>query len=312
MEFVHKPIMAQEVLKLLDPSRGGIFADGTLGGGGHAEAVLEKLPNTGKLYGIDRDADAIAAASKRLERFNNFQALHGNFFDAKSLFESIDVHGIDGLLVDLGVSSYQLDNPERGFSYKEDAPLDMRMDESCSFNAYDVVNGYSHGELAKVIRTYGEEKWASRIASFIVKERQTKPICTTYELVNLIKAAIPASARREGPHPAKRTFQAIRIEVNHELDGLSKAVEDLVDFLNPNGILAVITFHSLEDRIIKQTFMRLQNPCTCAASSPICICGKKPSVSVLTRKPITPSEEELLDNPRARSAKLRAIRKLAL
>jgi 16S rRNA (cytosine1402-N4)-methyltransferase len=311
MEFAHQPIMVQECMGLLQPQRGGIFVDGTLGGGGHAQATLERLPADGRLIGVDRDDEALAAASKRLQPFGQqFTAVKGNFFDMKELLLNQGISGVDGILVDLGVSSYQLDNPQRGFSYNEDAPLDMRMDQQAGFSAYDVVNGYSKEELTRIIRDYGEEKWASRIAQFILEARNKKNIESTWELVKVIKKAIPASARREGPHPAKRTFQAIRIEVNHELDELEQALEGLTQCLNPEGVLAVITFHSLEDRITKKTFQRLQNPCTCPPKSPICICGKVPSVTILTRKPLTASPEELEHNHRARSAKLRGVRKL--
>lgn len=310
MEFLHKPIMVEECLRLLTPQRGGWFADGTLGGGGHANAVLENAQNV-RLLGIDRDAEAISAAQKRLEPFGErFMAVRGNFFEIVRILEENNIAGLDGMLVDLGVSSYQLDNAARGFSYNEDAPLDMRMDSSDSFSAYDVVNGYDEKQLIRIISEYGEENWASRIASFIAAARKKAPIRTTYELVDVIKAAIPAAARREGPHPAKRTFQAIRIEVNGELEGLGKALEDIASCLNTGGRLAVITFHSLEDRIAKQTFNRLEKPCTCPPKSPICFCSKIATAKVLTRKPIYPSNEEIESNPRARSAKLRGIEKI--
>ena len=311
MEFSHKPVMPNEVLRCLAPERGGVFADGTLGGGGHAELVLSALLQDGRLVGIDRDGDALAAASRRLARFGDrFTAVRGNFFDIRSILGQLHIEKLDGMLVDLGVSSYQLDNPARGFSYHVDAPLDMRMDQSAPFSAYDVVNGYSHGELARILREYGEEKWASRIASFIVEARQKKPIRTTFELVDIVRAAIPNAARREGGHPAKRTFQAIRVEVNGELAGLKQAVEDMVDCLAPGGMLAVLTFQSLEDRIVKKTFAELQDPCTCPKSAPYCVCGKKPVIRILTKKPLEATDEELSENPRAKSAKLRAVEKL--
>lgn len=310
-EFKHIPIMLKEVLELLKPERGGIYADGTLGGGGHSEAILTALPDGGKLYGIDRDMDAINAASKRLEPFGDkFTAVHGNFFDMKELMHQRGVDKLDGILMDLGVSSYQLDAAERGFSYKEDAPLDMRMDKSAAFSAYDVVNGYGSEQLFRIIKDYGEERYASRIANAIVKNRAEKPIATTLELADIIARSMPAAARREAQHPAKRTFQAIRIEVNNELGGLEKAIEDAHDLLAPGGVMAVITFHSLEDRIIKQAFRRFEKPCTCDPRAPICTCGKVPTAKVLTRKPIVAGEAELEYNPRARSAKLRAIEKL--
>lgn len=309
--FRHIPIMKNEVLELLAPERGGIFADGTLGGGGHAEAVLERLPENGKLYGIDRDGDAIAAASKKLERFGSrFKSVRGNFFDMRSLLSAEGVCGLDGALLDLGVSSYQLDTPERGFSYNEDAPLDMRMDRSASMSAYDVVNTYSEDRLAEIIRDYGEERYAARIARRIAAEREKAPIETTLQLAGLIKKAMPAAARNEKQHPAKRTFQAIRIEVNGELEELDAAISDIESFLNPGGVLAIITFHSLEDRIVKQAFKRFEEPCICDRRAPICTCGLKPTAKIITKKPLTASEEELEANPRSRSAKLRAIRRL--
>ncbi len=310
-EFRHIPIMLNEVLELINPRRGGIYADGTLGGGGHSEAILSALPEGGKLFGIDRDCDAIAAASARLERFNGkFTAVHGNFFDMKELLRAQGVDKLDGILLDLGVSSYQLDNARRGFSYRESAPLDMRMDKGAPLSAYNVVNEYDGERLFRIIKDYGEERYASRIANAIVRERAQKPIGTTLELAELIAKSMPAAARREAQHPAKRTFQAIRIEVNGELAGLEQAIEDAHDMLSSGGVMAVITFHSLEDRIVKQAFRRFERPCTCDPKAPICTCGKVPTAKVLTRKPLTATEEELEYNPRARSAKLRAIEKL--
>ena len=310
-EFHHIPIMLPQVLELLEPERGGIFVDGTLGGGGHAEAVLERLPEGSRLIGIDRDGAAIKAASERLARFGEkFMAIRGNFFDMKQLLASAGIEKIDGALMDLGVSSHQLDTPERGFSFHEEAPLDMRMDERAAFSAYDVVNGYSAEELGRVIRDYGEERFAFRVANRIVKERAAKPIETTTELAEIIKSAIPASNRREGPHPARRTFQALRIEVNGELAGLTEAIDSVESILAPKGRMAVITFHSLEDRIVKQAFKKYENPCTCDPRAPICTCGKKPTAKILTKKPIVADEQELEYNSRSRSAKLRGIEKL--
>ena len=309
--FHHIPILRDTVVSLLEPKRGGIFVDGTLGGGGHAEAVLEQLPQGGKLYGIDRDSAAIEAASARLARFGEvFTAIRGNFFDMKQLLAQRGVTEVDGILLDLGVSSYQLDTPERGFSYHEDAPLDMRMDPSAPFSAYDVVNGYSAEELTRIIREYGEERYASRVANAIVREREKAPLDSTVRLAEIVKLALPAPARREPQHPARRTFQALRIEVNGELAGLSQALTDAHDLLRSGGVLAVITFHSLEDRITKQTFRTFENPCTCDPRAPMCTCGKTPTAKALTKKPIVADETELEENPRARSAKLRAIRKL--
>lgn len=309
--FAHKPIMLGQVVTALLPERGGIYVDCTLGGGGHSEAILARLPEGAKLIGIDRDGDALAAAQERLKPFGDkFKAVRGNFFDIKRILLQEGIESVDGILADLGVSSWQLDNPQRGFSYMQDAPLDMRMDDRSALTARDVVNEYGQQELTRLLRDYGEERWASRIASFIVEKRQQESIETTGQLVEIIKAAIPASARREGPHPAKRSFQAIRVEVNDELAGLGKSLEDMVDCLGSFGRLAVISFHSLEDRIAKQTFARLQNPCECSPKAPMCTCGKKPVVTVITRKPITATESELEDNPRARSAKLRVVEKI--
>ena len=304
-EFHHIPIMLGEVLELLAPERGGIFVDGTLGGGGHSEGILKRLTD-GRLYGIDRDGEAIAAASERLKPFGDkFKAIRGNFFDMKSLLANEGVTGVEGILLDLGVSSYQLDTPERGFSYHEEAPLDMRMDDRASLSAYDVVNGYSHGELTRIIRDYGEERYAAKVASAIVREREREPINSTTKLADIIKYAIPAANRREGPHPARRTFQAIRIEVNGELAELDKAIRGAHDLLNPGGVMAVITFHSLEDRIVKTIFRKNENPCTCPPDFPVCVCGKESKGKVITRKPILPSKVEMEENPRSKSAKLR-------
>lgn len=309
--FHHIPILRDTVVSLLAPQRGGTFVDGTLGGGGHAEAVLERLPEDGRLYGIDRDGAAIEAASLRLARFGEaFTAIRGNFFDMKRLLAGQGVMEADGILLDLGVSSHQLDTPERGFSYHEDAPLDMRMDPSAPLSAYDVVNGYPAEALARIIREYGEERYAMRVANAIVREREKAPLDSTVRLAEIVKRAMPAPARREQQHPARRTFQALRIEVNGELAGLSDALTDAHDLLRSGGVLAVITFHSLEDRIVKQAFKTFENPCTCDPRAPICTCGKKPTARMLTKKPIVAGEAELKENPRARSAKLRAIQKL--
>ena len=306
-EFHHIPILRETVVALLAPQRGGIFIDGTLGGGGHAEAVLERLPQGGRLYGIDRDGAAIEAASRRLAPYGEaFTAIHGNFFDMKRLLARYGVMEVDGILLDLGVSSHQLDTPQRGFSYREDAPLDMRMDPSAPLSAYDVVNGYPAETLARILKEYGEERYASRIANAIVQRRAEAPLNSTIELAELVKRALPAPAQ----HPARRTFQALRIEVNGELAGLAEALTDAHDLLRPGGVLAVITFHSLEDRIVKQLFRTFEHPCTCDPHAPVCTCGKKPTVRALTKKPIMADETELEANPRAHSAKLRAIEKL--
>lgn len=306
--FHHVPIMVSEVLALLEPARGGIFVDGTLGGGGHAEAVLSAMPETGRLFGIDRDDEALRAAGARLSRFGDrFTAIKGNFFDMKSLLKDYGVEKVDGILLDLGVSSHQLDAAERGFSYKAEAPLDMRMDRSAPLTARTVVNTWSESELKRIFYEYGEEKFSAKIAARIVERRKEQPIETTTELAELIKGAIPAKFRNEPQHPARRCFQAIRIAVNGELDGLNDAIVSAHDLLNPGGRLAILTFHSLEDRIVKNAFRTFENPCTCPKSAPVCICGKKPTAKVLTRHPLVASEQEQKDNSRATSAKLRAI-----
>ena len=306
--FHHVPIMVSEVLALLEPARGGIFVDGTLGGGGHAEAVLSAMPETGRLFGIDRDDEALKAAGARLSRFGDrFTAIKGNFFDMKSLLKDYGVEKVDGILLDLGVSSHQLDAAERGFSYKAEAPLDMRMDRSAPLTARTVVNTWSESELKRIFYEYGEEKFSAKIAARIVERRKEQPIETTTELAELIKGAIPAKFRNEPQHPARRCFQAIRIAVNGELDGLHDAIQAAHDLLNPGGRLAILTFHSLEDRIVKNAFRTFENPCTCPKSAPVCICGKKPTAKVLTRHPLVASEQEQKENSRATSAKLRAI-----
>ena len=311
MEFSHVPVLFDEVISGLDIKSGGIYVDGTLGGAGHASGICERLGENGWLIGIDCDSDAIGAAGKRLESFGCRKSLiKSNYSEIKLVLSELGVEGVNGALLDLGVSSFQLDNPERGFSYMHDAPLDMRMDAQGSICAEDVVNGYSREELARIISEYGEERWAARIAQFIERERKKKRITSTFELVDVIKAAIPVQARREGPHPAKRTFQAIRIEVNNELGRLEGAVSDFIDVLLPGGRLAVISFHSLEDRIVKNVFDKRLDPCTCPPDFPVCVCGKKPDVRKITKKPVTASPEELEKNPRARSAKLRIIEKL--
>ncbi|MBR6351489.1 MAG: 16S rRNA (cytosine(1402)-N(4))-methyltransferase RsmH [Firmicutes bacterium] len=311
MEFSHLPVLYSEVMDALAVKPDGIYLDGTLGGGGHSEGICQRLSENGTLIGVDRDKDALNAAEKRLQPYkNNKIFVQSNYADVKLILREQGVSGLDGALLDLGVSSFQLDNPERGFSYMHDAPLDMRMNADDSFTAEDVVNGYSEAELTKIIKDYGEERWAARIAQFIVKARKDKRLTSTYELVDVIKAAIPAKARREGPHPAKRTFQAIRIEVNDELGQLERSINDFIDVLNPGGRLVVISFHSLEDRIIKEAFKKRLDPCTCPPEFPVCVCGKVADVKKVTGKPVTASEEELEQNPRARSAKLRVLEKL--
>lgn len=310
MEFKHVSVLLNECIEGLNIKPDGIYVDCTLGGAGHSSEIIKRLSNKGLLIGIDQDEDALKAAGERLKDYDNKILVHNNFHNIKSILEDLKIDKIDGILADLGVSSYQLDNPERGFSYMHDAPLDMRMDRESPFSAYDVINGYSEAELFRVIKEYGEENWAKRIANFIVKAREEKKIETTFELVDIIKRAIPAKARREGPHPAKRTFQAIRIEVNGELSIIEQTILDGVDKLNVGGRMDIITFHSLEDRIVKNTYKRLEHPCTCPKEFPICICHKVPKVKIITRKPMEASEEELEYNPRSRSAKLRIVEKI--
>ena len=310
MEFEHIPVLYNEVMEALDIRPDGIYVDGTVGGGGHSSGICGRLSQAGTLIAVDRDTAALEAASARLAEYEcRKKFLHANYSDTDIIAEAAG-RKVDGILLDLGVSSFQLDNAERGFSYMHDAPMDMRMNEDDILTAYEVVNGYSEKELARIIREYGEEKWAARIAQFIVRERANDPIRSTGQLTEIIKAAIPARARRTGPHPAKRTFQAIRIEVNDELGHLREAVSKLPDLLESGGRLAVISFHSLEDRIVKNEFDRRLDPCTCPKEFPVCVCGKVADVKKVTRKPVTPSEEELEINPRARSAKLRVIEKL--
>lgn len=310
-EFKHIPVLAEETIDALNVRADGKYADGTLGGGGHASLICERLSEIGTYVGIDRDREALASANKRLEKYTCRIILENcNYSEIKSILKKHEISGIDGALLDLGVSSYQLDNADRGFSYMNDAPLDMRMNANDNLTAKQVVNAYTEKDLTEIIKKYGEERWAARISKFIVNARKEKPVETTAELTQIIKAAIPASARRDGPHPAKRTFQAIRIEVNDELGPLKQAVEDFADVLNPGGRLAVISFHSLEDRIVKDTFKTRENPCTCPSNLPQCVCGKVGDVKRVTRKPIVSREEELEVNPRARSAKLRVIEKL--
>ncbi|MDR1496020.1 MAG: 16S rRNA (cytosine(1402)-N(4))-methyltransferase RsmH [Clostridiales Family XIII bacterium] len=311
MKYEHVPVLADEAIEGLNVRAEGTYVDGTLGGGGHASLICERLAADALFIGIDRDAEAIEASELRLAGFACRKILvRAEFADIGRILAERGIGGLDGALLDLGVSSRQLDAPERGFSYMADAPLDMRMDKNGMITAHDVVNRYSVKELTRIISRYGEERWAGRIAAFIEKEREERPIETTHALVRVIKAAIPASARREGPHPAKRTFQAIRIEVNDELRQIERAADAYTDVLNSGGRLAVVTFHSLEDRIVKEAFRRRENPCVCPEGVPVCVCGKEPDAKRVNRKPITPSEREVDRNPRARSAKLRILEKI--
>ncbi len=309
MEFHHISVLLNEAVDGLNIKPDGIYADGTMGGGGHSREILKEL-TTGKLIGFDRDKEAISVCRERLCEFSDKTIfVNRNFFEVASVLEELGIEKLNGAVLDLGVSSYQLDCEKRGFSYQADAPLDMRMDQTASFSAYNVVNEYSQEEIADLIFRYGEDRWAKRIAEFIVKERAAGPIKTTGQLVSIIKKAVPKGARQDGPHPAKRTFQAIRIEVNDELSGLSKAVEDFISCLAPGGRLCIITFHSLEDRIVKNTFNQAARGCVCPGNLPVCVCGKKPQGKVVTKKAIAPGEAELLENPRARSAHLRIFEK---
>lgn len=311
MGFVHKPVLLDEVIEYLDIKPDGIYVDGTVGGGGHSYEICIRMGKSGILVGVDRDSDAIEASRERLSGVPPKVILaNDNFRNIKDVLHDNGIDKVNGILLDLGVSSHQLDESGRGFSYQKDAPLDMRMDRKIALTAETIVNDYPQKELEKIIREYGEEKWASRIAEFIVTRRQTGKIATTGELVEIIKAAIPASARREGPHPAKRTFQAIRIAVNDELGVLESALGDCIDSLGKGGRLCVITFHSLEDTIVKNVFRRYANPCKCAPDFPVCVCGERPSVKTVTRKPLCPGSGELEANPRARSAKMRVIEKI--
>lgn len=310
MEFKHNSVLLRECVDALRVSDGGIYVDGTLGGGGHSYAILSRSDNC-SLIGIDRDREAIAAASKRLGPFGDrVTVVNRNFCEIKDILCEQGVDEIDGAVLDLGVSSYQLDNAERGFSYMGNARLDMRMDTTQGKTAYDVVNSYSAEELAEIFFAYGEEKWSKRIAEFIVRKRSEKPVETTLELVDIIKAAIPKKARQDGGHPAKRVFQAIRIEVNNELNMLEDAVKDFISCLKSGGRLAIITFHSLEDRIVKKAYKDLAQGCTCPKEFPICVCGKVPEIKIISKKPVLPSENELGENSRAKSAKLRIAEKL--
>ena len=307
MEFHHISVLLNECIDNLNIRPDGIYVDGTMGGGGHSLEIAKRL-TTGRVICIDQDPNAHEAAGKRLAEYKDrITFVRDNFGNIANILDSLGIEKIDGMLLDIGVSSHQLDEAERGFSYQQDAPLDMRMNPDRPFSAYDVVNGYDEDELDRVIFTYGEERWARRIAQFIVKEREAKPIETTGELVDIIKKAVPKGARKDGPHPAKRTFQAIRIEVNGELEVLQRAIDDVAARLAVGGRLCIITFHSLEDRIVKEAFRKQENPCICPPQFPVCVCGKKPLGRVITRKPILPSKEELEENPRSRSAKLRVL-----
>ncbi|HHY36557.1 MAG TPA: 16S rRNA (cytosine(1402)-N(4))-methyltransferase RsmH [Firmicutes bacterium] len=312
MDYVHKPVLLAETIAWLRCIPGGIYIDCTLGGGGHAAAILERIKPGGRLLGIDRDPAALEAARRRLAPYGAMVSfIQGNFRDLAHLIAPLGVQEVDGILFDLGVSSPQLERAERGFSYHQDGPLDMRMDPRQTITAAHLVNELPQEELARILWEYGEERWAARIAQFIVAARKRAKLKTTGELVAVIKQAVPAGARKEGPHPARRTFQALRIAVNEELDSLAPALETAVQLLKPGGRLCVISFHSLEDRIVKRTFHRLARGCTCPPEFPACVCGRQPLLEVLTRRPVIPTAEEVQENPRARSAKLRVAEKRA-
>lgn len=310
MDFKHVSVLLNEVIEGLNICENGIYVDGTIGGAGHSKEIVKRLKN-GRLIGIDQDINAIRKAEEELKQYiDKVTLVHDNFSNISNILSRLNINAIDGILLDLGVSSHQLDVAERGFSYKKDAFLDMRMDITKDFNAWDVVNKYSEAKLSKIIREYGEERWASRIAKFIVEYRKNNSIDTTGQLVEIIKKAIPKGARKDGPHPAKRTFQAIRIEVNNELGILKQTIKDIVKVLNKGGRICIITFHSLEDRIVKEAFKELSLDCICPPELPICMCDKKRELKIITKKPILPSSKELLENPRARSAKLRIAEKV--
>ena len=310
MKFEHVPVLLNEVIDGLKIKEDGIYVDATLGGGGHSKYIIEKL-TSGKLIGIDQDENALKKANEVLKDYSdNLILVHNNYENIDKVLIALGIEKIDGILLDIGVSSHQLDEKSRGFSHNQDAPLDMRMDRTSSFTAKDLVNTYSQKELEDIIWNYGEDRWAKRIAEFIVEARREKPIETTFELVTIIKKAIPSGARRGGPHPGKRTFQGIRIEVNRELDVLKSSIPKMVELLNPGGRIAIITFHSLEDRIVKNSFKELYKDCICPPEFPQCICDKHREIEIITRKPILPSKGEIKKNPRSRSAKLRIGEKL--
>lgn len=312
MEFSHVSVLARECMEILDPARGGVYVDCTAGGGGHSYEIASRLPLGGRLICLDRDDAALAASEKRLAPFaDRVTLVKSNFSEIGSVLDMLGLEKIDGVMWDLGVSSYQLDEKDRGFSYMAEAPLDMRMDQASGITAADVVNGYAETELIRILRDFGEEKFAPRIARAILEARQIKPIEKTTELAGIISGAIPAAARyKENQHPARRSFQAIRIEVNGELSAIAPSIEAAIDRLNPGGRAAVITFHSLEDRITKQTFAALSQGCTCPPSFPVCVCGNKPKIKLFSKKPILPTEEEIKENSRSHCAKLRGAEKI--
>ena len=310
MEFKHRSVLLNECIENLNIKENGIYVDGTLGGGGHSYYILKKLNNTGMLIGIDRDMDAINAAKEKLKEFSNFKAVHDNHANIIKILENLKIYHVDGILLDLGVSSYQLDEADRGFSYMHNAKLDMRMNREDEFSAYDVVNGYDEDKLYRIFKDFGEERYSRQIAKKICEVRKEKSIETTFELVDIIKSAMPQRALNEKQHPAKRVFQAIRIEVNQELEKLKQAVIDSILSLNNGGRLAIITFHSLEDKIVKHAYEEMEGRCTCPKDFPVCVCNYKSYGKIVNKKPIISTEEELIQNPRARSAKLRVFERI--
>ncbi len=311
MEFRHKSVLLDETIDNLNIKPDGIYVDGTLGGGGHSYEIAKRLSDNGRLIGIDQDEDAIRAATERLQEFSSrVTIVRNNYCNMNLVLDELGIDKVDGIILDLGVSSYQLDTAERGFTYKADAPLDMRMDQRQTLTAKDIINGYSEYDLYRIIRDYGEDKFAKNIAKHIVTARQNEEITTTFQLNEIIKAAIPMKCRAVGGHPSKKTYQAIRIELNHELDVLENSIDMMIDRLNPKGRICIITFHSLEDRIVKTRFKNNENPCTCPPDFPVCVCGKVSKGKVITRKPVLPSEEELNENKRSKSSKLRVFEKI--
>ncbi|MBQ4002078.1 MAG: 16S rRNA (cytosine(1402)-N(4))-methyltransferase RsmH [Lachnospiraceae bacterium] len=310
MDFSHIPVLLNETIELLSVKPSGVYLDGTAGGGGHSYEIAKRLTEGGKLFSTDRDGEAVRAAEERLAPFKDrVQIIRGNYADYRELIAPYGVEKLDGILLDLGVSSHQFDDPERGFSYRSDGPLDMRMDERDTLTAADILNGYPEKEIYRVLRDFGEEPFAKNIAKHICQRREEEPLRTTFQLVDIIKAAIPAKVREKGGHPAKRTFQALRIETNGELNALREALKTMIDDLNEGGRIAVISFHSLEDRMVKQAFRTAEDPCICPPDFPVCVCGRKPKGFQVTKKPVTASQEELERNPRAKSAKLRVFEK---
>lgn len=309
MKYIHKPVLLEKTIEYLNIKKDGIYVDGTLGRGGHSEAILKELGTSGKVIGIDRDLTAINTVDKKLKKYDNLNLVHGNFINIPEILDNLNIDKVDGMLFDLGVSSPQFDDPERGFSYQKEGPLDMRMNKKQGLTAKEIVNSFSKEDLTRIIKEYGEERWASRIAQFIVEFREKKEIDTTFDLVEIIKSAIPASARRKGGHPARRTFQALRIATNNELNQLKELIHKVIPRLKTGGRICIISFHSLEDRIVKHTFIEKSKDCICPPDFPVCVCDHEPELKIITRKPVQADRKEIKENPRARSAKLRVAEK---